>query len=73
MLPLFTGTRRQLPWPCFDDKYHHGALEMHRKLEECMRELDIYDLEPFYSSAAFAEAGFSLAPNNERVILKRRD
>lgn len=42
-----------------------------RQLEERCRDMDIYDLQPFYASATFREAGFRLAEGGGSVMLAR--
>jgi len=42
-----------------------------RQLEERCRDLDIYDLQPFFQSRAFQEAGFLLADGGQQVLLAR--
>ena len=42
-----------------------------RQLEERCRDMDIFDLQPFYGSTAFAEAGFRLAQGGQQVLLAR--
>ena len=42
-----------------------------RQLEERCRDLDITDLQPFYQSPAFREAGFRLAQDGGAVLLAR--
>jgi hypothetical protein len=42
-----------------------------RQLEERCRDLEIFDLQPFFGSDAFTEAGFRLAPGGHSVLLGR--
>lgn len=42
-----------------------------RQLEERCRELDIYDLTPFFASTSFAKAGFKLTHDKTSIILSR--
>ena len=42
-----------------------------RQLEERCRDMDIFDLQPFYASPAFGEAGFRLAQGGQQVLLAR--
>ena len=41
------------------------------QLEERCRDLDIQDLQPFYQSRAFVEAGFALAHEGTTIKLPR--
>lgn len=42
-----------------------------RQLEERCRDMDIFDLQPFYASPAFREAGFRLSDDGQHVLLAR--
>ncbi|GAB4814991.1 hypothetical protein N2152v2_002037 [Parachlorella kessleri] len=42
-----------------------------RKLEERMREMDVTDLQPFFASAVFGEAGFQLTDDRRSIRLAR--
>ena len=42
-----------------------------RQLEERCRELDILDLQPFFASPTFRDAGFTLSLDRQRVLLAR--
>ncbi|KAL4424005.1 hypothetical protein ABPG75_001306 [Micractinium tetrahymenae] len=42
-----------------------------RQLEERCRDMDIYDLKPFFDSEAFRDAGFRLGEGGQQVLLAR--
>lgn len=47
------------------------CVRLRRQLEERCRDMDIHDLQPFFQSAAFREAGFRLGGDGQQVLLAR--
>ncbi len=63
--------------PATRHSHHHPApahpsfWRWSRQLEERCRDLDITDLQPFFGSATFREAGFRLGADGATVLLAR--
>ena len=67
LLPSFPAT----PLTCPPSPPPPAHPPSRRQLEERCRELDLTDLQPFFASAAFREAGFRLADDQQAVLLAR--